>query len=126
MRVFCSCVGTAHHFTKKHKHNLVYRTLNVNCVNTLRETLFACSAAQGCKFKDCCEVVAPCTYEHVCVRAGKVPYMKGLVQIFLSELADKVLFFGFRQQIQVWLSYFSLSNRNLLDQKSDSSLSVLV
>lgn len=35
MRVFCSCVGTARHFTKKHKHNLVYRTLKANCVNTL-------------------------------------------------------------------------------------------
>lgn len=60
MRVFCSCVGTAHHFTKKHQHNLVSRTLNVNCVNTFRETLFTCSAAQGCRFRGCCEVVSPC------------------------------------------------------------------
>lgn len=85
---------------KRHKYNLVYRTLNVSCLNSLRENLFACSAAQGCKFKDCCEVVtSDGEWACVCVCAGKDHNMSGLVQMFLSDLGDKVLFFSFRQQI---------------------------
>ena len=48
--------------------------------------------------KDCCEGVTP-DDDEMCVCVSKVHYMCELVQIVLSDPADKVLFFSFRQKI---------------------------
>lgn len=72
-------------------------------------------------------IPAVCVRVYVCARMIPCVHVHESQERSLHEWActnvsdaDKVLFFRFREQICVWLSHFSLSNRNLLDHKSEA------